>query len=178
MTLAASVQTGSYSEPMGGTVDATWPAAGRELLVELTASRGRYALVDAAALAADHLCERLASGLDLEIVRLGAALAGAGQPPAAGDVEAACGSATILTDIDLLLWPALRVPALPFLASRARRRAVIAVWPGVITGGRARYSSPGRPDHHDARLNDAVVLRPRTTRFPDEVPYEIERIAQ
>ena len=177
MTLTASVQTGSYCKPMGGAVDAAWPAAGRQLLAELAAARGRYVLVDAAD-AADHLCERLAIGLDLQIVRLGAALSGAEQPPTAGDVEAACGSATILSDLDLLLWPALGVPALPFLATRARRRPVIAVWPGVITRSRARYSSPGRPDHHDARLNDVVVLRPRTTRVPDEVPYEIERITQ
>lgn len=178
MTLTASVETGSYCEPMMGSVDATWPAAGLQLLAELAAARGRYVLVEAVADAADHLCERLAIGLDLQIVRLGAALSGAEQPPTAGDVEAACGSATILSDLDVLLWPALGVPALPFLATRARRRPVIAVWPGVITGGRARYSSPGRPDHHDARLSDVVVLRPRTTRFPDEVPYQIERIAQ
>jgi hypothetical protein len=52
------------------------------------------------------------------------------------------------------------------------------VWPGEIVDRRARYSAPGHPDHYDQRLADVVVLRPRTTRFPDEVPYEIERVTR
>jgi len=52
------------------------------------------------------------------------------------------------------------------------------VWRGDITNNRARYSAPGRPDHYDERLADVVVLRPRITRFPDEVPYDIERITR
>jgi hypothetical protein len=156
---------------------ATWPNAGYQLLDELGAGRGRLALIVGEAPAADWLLDRLADDLDLQIVRVGSVLSTLDHPPGAMKVEAACSSATILSDLDALLWPALGVPLLPLLTSVARRRALIAVWPGDIADGRARYSAPGRPDYFDSRLTDVVVLRPRTTRFPDEVPYEIERIA-
>jgi hypothetical protein len=41
----------------------------------------------------------------------------------------------------------------------------------------ARYSEPGRADHFSRKLEDAVILRARSTAYPDEVPYEIERVA-
>jgi hypothetical protein len=65
---------------------------------------------------------------------------------------------------------------LPFLAGRARRLPTIVVWPGTVRDQRALHSAPGRPDHYDERLDDVVVLRPRTTRFPDEAPFDTERI--
>jgi hypothetical protein len=99
-------------------------------------------------------------------------------PPTVADIDAACGDATILADLDLMLWPALHIPLLPFLAARSRRRPTVAVWPGEIINGRAIYSAPGRPDHHDAALRAVIALRPRSTRFPDEVPYRIERSPQ
>ena len=125
---------------------------------------------------ADGLVERLRTDLGLEVVRLGRALADRPQPPSVADVESACGDATVITDLDVLLWPEMHIAPLQLLAARARRRPTIAVWPGHIAGGRATYSAPGRPDHHDIPLRDAIVLRPRGTRFPDEVPFTIERI--
>jgi len=174
----ATIEIPSYCGPMVGTNGATWPEAGHQLLGELAMGRGRCALIAAELPAADRLVARLAGDLDLQVTRVGAALAVHERPPTPREVEVACSSASILTDLDVLLWPALGVPLLPLLAALARRRPVIAVWPGEITGQRARYSSPGRPDHHDVRLTDVVVLRPRNTRFPDEVPYEIERLTQ
>jgi hypothetical protein len=50
------------------------------------------------------------------------------------------------------------------------------VWPGQIVGGRATYSTFGRPDHHDVAVRDVIILRPRITRFPDEIPFSFERI--
>jgi hypothetical protein len=168
----------SYCEQMVRAEGPTWPEAGQQLLVELALSRQGCALIAAEPAAADVLVDRLAKDLTLGVVRVGAALAGRDRPPTAADVEVACGSATILSDIDLLLWPALGIPVLGFLTALARRRPIIAVWPGEITDQRARYSALGRPDYYERRLTDVVVLRPRVARFPDEVPYEIERIAQ
>lgn len=178
MTDTGILTNASYCERMRETNGATWPEAGQQLLAELAASRDRYALIGVDPSHADRLVNRLSTDLDLSVGHLGLTLADHDHPPTAAEVEAACVPATILTDLDLLLWPALGVPVLSFLRTLARRRPVIAVWPGEIADQRARYSAPGRPDHHDQRLSDVVVLHPRTTRFPDEVPYEIERIAR
>ncbi len=172
----ASVTATSYCEPMPDTNGVTWPEAGQQLLAELATSRDRYALIAAESSGVDPLVRRLSTDLDLSVRRLGTALADHDHPPTASEVETACSDATILTDLDLLLWPSLGIPVLSFLRKLARSRPVIAVWPGEIADQRARYSAAGRPDHYDQRLADVVVLRPRTTRFPDEVPYEIERI--
>lgn len=146
------------------------------LLDELRSTRDRYALIVGDARSSDALVDRMAANLDLATVRLGSALAGLDHPPTRREVDEACGDATVLADVDVLLWPDLGLPVLPFLAGRARRLPTIAVWPGRVRDHRALYSTPGRPDHHDERLGDVVVLRPRTTRFPDEVPFDIERI--
>lgn len=154
-----------------------WPTAGFALLDELESARGRVALISAASLAeADGLVDRLQTDLGLGVVRLGRALADRQQPPSITDVEFACGEATVITDLDVLLWPDMNTPPLRLLAVRARQRPTIAVWPGQISGVRATHSASGRPDHHDVPLRDTVVLRPRSTRFPDEVPFTIERI--
>ncbi len=178
MSFTATVEIRSYCGSVVVVDNATWPEAGQQLLGELKVGRGRLALIEAKASAADRLVDRLSVDLDLQVARVGVVLAARDHPPTAAEVEAACMSATILTDLDVFLWPALGIPLLPLLAGIARYHAVIAVWPGEITDSRARYSTPGRPDYHDSRLTDVVVLHPRTTRFPDEVPYEIERIAK
>lgn len=171
-----AVTIAEYRKPPVCANSASWPKAGWGLLAELASARDRYALIAAEGDRADRLVERLSTDLDLTVVHLGAALADSQGPPSSGQVEAACTDAGVLTDLDVLLWPALGIPILSFLANQARRRAIIAVWPGEIADRRARYSSPGRPDHYDQRLSDVVLLRPRTVRFPDEVPYDIERI--
>jgi hypothetical protein len=154
-----------------------WPDAGHALFEELSAARGRFALITAAApSAADDVVVRLRDDIGARVVSLGRAVAESHQPPTTDELDIACGDATVITDIDLLLWPALRVPVVPFLAARRGRRTTVAVWPGRITAGRATYSAPGRPDHYDIALRDVIVLRPRPTRFPDEVPFDIERI--
>jgi hypothetical protein len=154
-----------------------WPAAGFALLRELEVARGRVALIAATTSTdAANLVERLRNDLGVEVVSLGRALADHPQPPSVFDVESACGDATVLTDLDVLLWPEMNIAPLQLLAARSRTRPAIAVWPGRISYERATYSAPGRPDHHDIPLHDTVVLRPRASRFPDEVPFTIERI--
>lgn len=146
------------------------------LLGELQATRDRYALIAGDSPATDAVVERLTWDLGLAAVRMGAALAHVDHPPTQWEIEEACGDATVLADIDLLMWPDIGLPVLAFVIGRARHQPTIVVWPGAVSDQRALYSAPGRPDHHDERLGDVVVLRPRTTRFPDEVPFDIERI--
>jgi hypothetical protein len=154
-----------------------WPDVGHGLLEELRVERGRFVLIAAdGPIASDRLAERLRADIGVCVVSLGQALTALPQPPTTNEIDAACADAMVLTDIDLLFWPVMRVPVLEFLANRSRQRPTIAVWPGEITGRRATYSTPGLPDHHDVTLRDVIVLRPRDTRFPDEVPFEIERI--
>lgn len=154
-----------------------WPTAGFALLDELEATRGRVALIAATTpVDAEALVERLRVDLGLGVVRLGLVLADRPQPPSVADVESVCGDAAMLTDLDVVLWSDMNIAPLQLLIARAHHRPTIAVWPGSIAGGRATYSAAGRPDHQDIPLRDAVVLRPRSTRFPDEVPFTIERI--
>lgn len=177
ISVAATVASVSYCEEVADDGIDVWPAAGHTLLHELDAARGRVGLIAAAALAdADALVERLRTDLGVGVVRLGRALCDQPEPPSLADVESACGDATVITDLDVLLWPDMTVVPLQLLTARARRRPTIAVWPGHIAAGRATYGAPGRPDHHDVPLPDAAVLRPRGARFPDEVPFTIERI--
>ncbi len=177
MTATATLVRVSYGGDVADHRSDVWPTAGFALLGELDAARGRVALIAAASLAdADGLVDRLQTDLGLGVVRLGRVLGDRPQPPSVTDVESACGDATVITDLDVLFWPDMNMAPLQLLAGRARQRPTIAVWPGSIAGGRASYSAPGRPDHHDIPLHDTVVLRPRGTRFPDEVPFTIERI--
>lgn len=154
-----------------------WPDTGHALLAELAAARGRVALmVGATSTTADGLVARFRDDLGLTVVSLGLALADRAEPPMADEIEVACVNATVITDIDVLFWPDSPTRALPFLAARGRRRPTIAVWPGQIASGRATYSAIGRPDYTDVAIRDVIILHPRTTRFPDEVPFSIERI--
>ncbi len=177
MSAAATLDRVPYGDTVADHGIDVWPNAGQALLEELRAARGRVALISPAApVEADNLVGRLTADLRLDVVRLGTALADRSQPPSPADVESACGDATVITDIDLLLSPEVHVSPLQLLSALARRRPTIAVWPGDISGGRATYSAPSRPDHHDIAMRDVIVLRPRATRFPDEMPFTIERI--
>ncbi len=176
MTTLATLVRVPYGSNMADESADVWPAAGFALLTELQAARGRVALIAAAVPTdADGLVERLQTDLGVGVARLGRALADRPQPPSVAEVESACGDATVIADLEVLLWREMNLAPLQLLAGRARQRPTIAVWPGHISGVRATYSAPGRPDHQDIPLRDTVVLRPRGTRFPDEVPFTIER---
>lgn len=82
----------------------------------------------------------------------------------------------MLTDLDVLFWPDLQLDPIGLLRRLSADGPVIAVWPGRVSGGRVSYSEPGRPDHYDEPLRDALLLRPIHVTFPDEAPYELERI--
>jgi len=147
------------------------------VLEELAVSRDRFALINAPSITiGDDLVGRLVSDLSLRRTQLGRSLAKLAAPPTPEQIVAAAGDAEILQDIDLLLWPEVRVDVLAFLRGRARNGATLAVWPGIIDGGRATYSDPGRPDYYTRGLTDCLILTPRGIRYPDEVPFVIERI--
>jgi hypothetical protein len=89
---------------------------------------------------------------------------------------AIAGTATLLVDCAILFDPEVAIDPLALFRTLAKRRPIIAVWPGTIEGGWARYSQPGRRDHYEGQLADVLVLRARPTAFPDEVPYTVERV--
>jgi len=151
----------------------TWPEVGWNLLGELAANPGRLALLAGAD--TDAVAALVGRDLGVEVVRLGSAVSSLRLPPSEADLDAAVGHAGVVADLDLLAWPDLAIDVLSFLRRVSRRHPLIAVWPGDITDARARYSAPGRPDHIDQALRDAIVLRPTSTRYPDEVPFRIER---
>ena len=149
------------------------------MLGELAVGRGRYALITASSQdESDALIERISSDLSLQVARIGSLFADGECPPTVEQIAAVCVDAAILADLDLLFWPDLRLDPLAFVADRSRRSLTIAAWPGAVSGGRATYSAPGRPDYYDGRLGDCLLLKPRTRRYPDEVPFVIERIAR
>ena len=85
----------------------------------------------------------------------------------------------LLVDVEALCWdPWLSLDVRRFLELHARRSGVVALWPGRVRGRVATFSAPGRKDHGRVELAGWSILRPVPTRFPDEVPFEIERIAR
>ena len=84
---------------------------------------------------------------------------------------------SLLFDLEALCWrPWLRVDVLRFLRLHARKCGVVALWPGRVTARVATFAVPGRTDYMRDEVTGISVLRPVLTCFPDEVPFEIERI--
>lgn len=155
---------------------AAWPETGRSLAAELRRHPGRLAL----ALAGPDLDEgirALASVFGGPVTRVGAVMTRGSSPQSEDDVRSRLSEASVLTDLEILFWkPLLDLDVLRLLTRLARERPMVAVWPGRIDGRRASYSSPGRQDYFEGQLSDVVVLRPRRRRFPDQAPFELERI--
>lgn len=83
----------------------------------------------------------------------------------------------LLYDLESLCWDrGLGLDVLRLLRLHARKQGVVALWPGRINERIATFSAPGRRDFVRFALGELSVLRPVSTRFPDEVPFEIERI--
>ena len=150
-----------------------WPAAGLRLMNELAQQRGRLALVRSDAPAVMTLTQ-IAALVDEKPTSVGRLLTH--DESELANVERLIADAKFLSDCDILFWPTLRVEPLTLLRSLARRRPRIAVWPGVIEGNRVTYSQPGRQDWYEGVLTDTLVLKPRPTTYPDDVPYTEERI--
>ncbi len=151
-----------------------------ELLTWLRFSPGRIALV------ADdlrgHISSFLAEQLLTPVYAAGRELMLPDPPASVEDVvERLSRTHIVVCDLDVLYWrPWLMLDPLRVMVAVARRSPPkIFSWPGEIENGVARYSRPGRPDFFEQRLAEAVVLRPTMvpTRFPDELPYRMERFA-
>lgn len=148
-----------------------WPGAMTALLAELGARRLKVALlapgpnVEACAERFRHVLQTIEVGVtstEGDQVDFGAPLA------ADGD------GALFLTELDVLCWPDAGVDIVTWLCTAAGERPIVAEWPGSISGGRLIYSEPGRADHVDRALPDALVLRP-VEAFFDDAPFTIER---
>lgn len=174
---ATCVAPAAYVRGMVGGTESRWPDAGRVLLDELVDAPDRLALLIGDVLTTDGVAQAFSAEFGHTVVRLGAAAVHLDQPPTSLELVALAGQGTIVSDIELLFSPQLATNPVTFIRTLSRRRPTIAVWPGTVDVGRARYGLPGRPDHFDAVLRDAIVLYARPTRFPDEVPFDIERIA-
>lgn len=153
-----------------------WPDAGVELIRELRAHRGRLCLIQRNE-NVSPVRITLASLLCCEPYRVGLELTETDSPLSADDVRDHLLGQRLLVDLDVLFWqPWLALDPLALVRELARRDPpVIAEWPGDLSGARATYSEVGRLDHFQGALEDAVVLRPRVTVFPDEIPYKLER---
>lgn len=152
-----------------------WPEAFAELVRELRSGRARPAFIVGSDAGADRLVDRLRPTAD-RVVSLGDRVGRLEQPPSVDALLGGIsGPVTLLTDIDVLFTPALRIEVVSQLRRTSQRTGLIVAWPGQIAGGRLSYSLPGRADHLDEPARDLVVLRPFDTEFPDEVPYTVER---
>ena len=118
----------------------------------------------------------LSAALDAPVLHVGRILTEFERPPDRPHVLQKLEAGLLLDEIDILFSPGLKLDLLRLLRDLSRYSPRIARWPGSIEGGRAIYSELGRRDHYEAQLSDAVIIRPKQTKFPDEVPFEIERI--
>ena len=141
---------------------------------ELATRPGRLALVVDGA-KGEGLVARLAALADEAVTLVGAMIV-QDRPITGESFERRLSDASILVDIEILFEPKLELDPIQLLRNLARRKPRLALWPGQIVGGLASYSELGRGDWYESRLENAIVLRPTASQFPDEVPYTAERI--
>lgn len=154
----------------------SWPEAGVILVRELREHPGRLALAPVGHGLGDGL-EAIAALLETAVTSVGLTLTTGQQPSGVEEIESRLAGGSVLTDLDILFWHQLiEIDVLRLLIGLARRRPIVAVWPGRIYEGRVTYSLPGRRDYYEAGLTDTVVLRPRPRRFPDQAPFVMEHI--
>ncbi len=83
----------------------------------------------------------------------------------------------LLFDLETICWsPWLHLDPMRLLREHARSQGVLAVWPGTVSARTATFSAPDRRDYVAVDVRGLSVLRTVPTRFPDEVPFVIERI--
>lgn len=150
-----------------------WPSFARSLVSELSKRPGRTALV---ADGPQDAMEILAQALGRSLLLVGRALTESERAPSRAAILARLHEALLLDDTDILFCPELALDPLRLIQDLSRRAPRIARWPGSIQGTRTTYSAPGRRDYYEAQLSNAIILYPRQTSFPDEIPFSIERI--
>jgi len=145
------------------------------LVAELSSSPGRFGLIEDGS-GVDEVLAELEEALDARRASVGASLTALPEPPSLTQIEAMLGSAPLFVEIEILFAPQLSVDPVMLLRRLARIRSPrVAVWPGSLEGGRARYSEARRPDHYDRPIEDVIIFRPVVRAFPDEPCFAIER---
>gem|GEM_PF-5147912 len=159
-----------------GGAEGSWPATGESLLDELSRF-GRLGLLVGEPLEAVRAINRLAE-LPREPVQSVAELI-LGDGPARSDTELLrrFGGARFLVETECLFWqPHYELNPLRLLQRHAASKGLVAVWPGVVDGATLRFSGLGRRDHFEERAADLVLLHAKSTIFPDQVPFTVERL--
>lgn len=145
------------------------------LAAELSTSPGRFGLVHRGPAAEGAIAE-LEHELNTTCCSVGATLARLSEPPSVQEIEQLFRPTPFLVDIEILFAPELAVDPLALLRRLSRISGPkLALWPGSLAAGRARFSEMQRPDHYDRPLEDVLILRPLPRTFPDEPRFEIER---
>jgi hypothetical protein len=159
----------------GRVTQGLWPAVGKALIREFGSVTGRCGLVVGASKRA--VTQQLAQLDGTVAVSVGQALTSGAEPTSPEQVRGILEASRYLIDLDVLFWrPWLHLDPMLLLRSLARSASRVAAWPGEIEAGTAYYSEPGRRDYFAITVRDIVILRSRPTYYPDEPPFEIERI--
>jgi hypothetical protein len=129
---------------------------GEQLLLELKKNPGRVCLIPSGETQAD-VVESLVRDTGRDAVSVWRFVADA-LPIDQASLEGELEGHRLLIDIDALFWPEMGIDPLRLLRRLSRKAPVIAAWPGRIDGEVARYSEPGRADHYEATLTDALIV--------------------
>jgi len=152
-----------------------WPVVGEALIREFSSVTGRCGLVVGASKRA--VTQQLAQLDGTVAVSVGQALTSGAKVTSPEEVHRILDASRYLVDLDVLFWrPWLHLDPLLLLRSLARSASRAVAWPGEVEAGTAYYSEPGRRDYFAAVVRDIVILRSRPIYYPDEPPFEIERI--
>lgn len=145
------------------------------LAAELSTSPGRFGLIEAGP-GADEVIIEWEQELGTTRCSVGARLTSLPEPPSSHGIEALLQPDPLLVDIEILFTPELAVDPVALLWRLARISSPrLALWPGSLAAGRARFSEAQREDHYDRPVEDVLILRPVSRAFPDEPCFEIER---
>ena len=122
-----------------------------------------------------ELATNLALSRGLEVGNVGILLTSENE--AWNEPERSLRDCRVLVNLDVVLSREILINPMRLLARLARRHTIVAVWPGEISDRVASYSEPGRRDHFESQVPDeALVVRTKTTTFPDQASFELERI--
>jgi hypothetical protein len=150
-----------------------WPAFAKSLVLELADRPGRIALV---VQRPEGAMEKLADALGQPVLLVGRALTQSEAPPEPSQITARLERGLLFDDIEILFAPELALNPVTLIRDLARRGPRIVRWPGPLKENFATFSKPARRDYFAATVSNTVVLHPRPTRFPDEVPFSVRRI--
>jgi hypothetical protein len=152
-----------------------WAGNAWALREELATNPGRLALLEGGDVAYE-VAEEIALAWGTGTTPVGRLLTASEHPPGPQQIVDQLIDGSIFSDLEILFGPELQLSPVFLFRQLARSGPRVFLWPGEIDSKTARFSRPGRRDHYEAGISDTVILRARRRRFPDETPYEIERV--